>query len=237
MSGSPQEVLAIIPARGGSKGVPGKNIRSLGGKPLIAWTIEAALGSSAPKRVVVSTDDEAIAQIARKHGAEVPFLRPSEIAQDDTPDLPVCRHALTWLMQHEHYRPDLVAWLRPTAPLRTAADVDGAIELLQKTDADCVRSVCLTEHHPYWMKRLDEGRLVPFMEGLDENKYYRRQLLPPAYRYNGAVDVVRCLSIPTGNVLFGGVMLGYVMPSDRSIDLDTEIDFALADLLIQRRVT
>jgi len=229
------KVLAVVPARGGSKGIPKKNIKSLAGKPLINYTVEAALQSQYHLRVVVSTDDEEIAEIARAAGAEVPFLRPAELARDDTADLPVCQHALRWLMMHENYCPEIVVWLRPTSPLRTVQDINAAVQLLLETGADCARSVCLAEHHPYWMKRLEGNRLLPFVEGVDESKYYRRQELPPAYRLNGAVDVTWCKRILEDGKLFGGDMRGYVMPVERSVDLDSEIDFVLAELLLQRR--
>lgn len=184
------KIVAIIPARGGSKGVPRKNIREIAGKPLIAWTIETALLCEMLDRVIVSTEDEEIAKIANQCGAGVPFLRPLDIAQDNTPDLPVYQHALSWLNEHEKYCPDIIVWLRPTAPLRIVEDIEGAIKLLTETKADCVRTVCKAEHHPYWMKQLNGNRLLHFLEGIEETKkYYRRQLLPPVYRLNGAVDV------------------------------------------------
>jgi CMP-N,N'-diacetyllegionaminic acid synthase len=226
--------LGIIPARGGSKGVPRKNIRQLAGKPLIAWTIEVALACPSLERVIVSTDDQEIAEIARQYGAKVPFIRPAELAQDDTPDLPVYLHALSWLVEHKGYRPDIVVWLRPTTPLRMVKDIETVMELLVESKADCVRSVCLTEHHPYWMKRLDGDRLVPFVSGSDERRYYRRQLLPPVYRLNGMVDAVRCGTVNERESLFGGDMRGYVVPTERSIDLDSELDFTLAELLMQK---
>ena len=211
-------ILGLIPARGGSKGVPRKNVRQLAGKPLIAWTIEAALDAPSLDRVVVSTDDEEIAEIARAHGAEVPFLRPAELARDETADLPVYRHALAELGE-----PDSVAWLRPTAPLRAAEDIEAALGLLGETGADTVRSVTEAEHSPYLMGRLDGGRLVPLLGDVPE----RRQLLPLVYRLNGAVDVVRCSSV--GDVLFGGDVRAYVMPAERSVDVETELDLLLAE--------
>ena len=232
-----REVLGLIPARGGSKGMPRKNIRQLAGKPLAAWTIETALACPMLDRAIVSTDDREIADIARRYGAEVPFIRPAELAQDGTSDLPVYQHALSWLAEHEGYRPDIVVWLRPTAPLRTVQDVETAIQLLIETGADCVRSVCLAEHHPYWMKRLDSDRLVSFVDGIDESKYYRRQLLPPVYRLNGAVDVTWCRTVMEKGLLYGGDVRGYVMSAERSIDLDSELDFALAELLLQRKAS
>jgi CMP-N,N'-diacetyllegionaminic acid synthase len=228
-------VLALIPARGGSKRVPRKNVRTLGGKPLISWTIEQALASEAVDRVVVSTDDAETAAIAEQYGAEVPFIRPASLAADETPDLPVFVHALDELAT-VGYRPEFVAWLRPTAPLRTAHDVDRAVALLRSTGADCVRSICLTEHHPYWARRLDGDRLLPFVDGVREEDFPQRQLLPPAYRLNGAVDVARTAFVAgtSGRELFGGDVRGYVMPHERSIDLDDELDFELAELLIAR---
>lgn len=229
------QIITIIPARGGSKGIPNKNIAPAFGKPLIAWTIEATRQSAFLDRVIVTTDSVAIAEIASAYGAEVPFLRPPELARDDTPDLPVYQHTLAWLREHQGYQPECVVWLRPTSPMRTTHDIDAAVALLQQNQADCVRSVCLAEHHPYWMKhREDDGRLVPCIEGADEHTYYQRQLLPPVYRLNGAVEVVRCTSVINNGRLYGGVMYGYVMPPERSIDIDTELDLALMELLLQR---
>ena len=227
--------LGLIPARGGSKEVPRKNLRHLAGRPAVAWTIDAALVSQALDYVVVSTDDEEITAVARGCGADVPFLRPAELAQDDTPDLPVYRHAVEWLEANEDYRPDVVAWLRPTAPLRTAEDIDGALEVLARTGADCVRSVCRAEYHPYWMKRLEGDRMVPFVEGMDETRFQRRQLLPAAYRLNGAVDVIRCERAQTQGFLFAGDCRAYEMPPERSVDLDGELDFAYAELALATR--
>ena len=230
-----KNILGLIPARGGSKSVSRKNIRLLVGKPLIAWTIEIALACPSLDRVIVSTDDREIAKVARRHGAEVPFIRPVELAQDDTPDLPVYQHTLSWLAEHEGYRPDIVVWLRPTVPLRTVQDVEAALQQLIETGADCVRSVCPAEHHPYWMKRLKGDRLVPFVEGIDVARYYQRQLLPPVYRLNGAVDVTWYRTVMEKGLLYSGDVRGYVMPVERSIDLDSELDFALAELLLRRR--
>lgn len=227
--------IGIIPARGDSKGVNRKNIRQLGGKPLIAWTVKTSLSCSSLQRIIVSTDDLEIANIAKEYGAEVPFLRPPELAKDDTPDFPVYQHTISWLVEHENFQPDIVAWLRPTSPLRTAEDITNAVDVLTKTQADSVRSVCLSEHHPYWMKSLEGDRLVPFIDGFDEKKYFRRQLLPPVYRLNGAVDVTWCKKVMETEQLFFGDIRGYFMPSERSIDLDTELDFAVAEVLLQRR--
>lgn len=231
---SNKSAVAIIPARGGSKKIHRKNIKPLAGKPLVAWTIEAALGYRYFDRIIVSTEDAEIARISRKYPIEVPFLRPIELSQDDTPDLPVCQHALTWMAEHENYHPDIVVWLRPTCPLRRVEDIEAAIDKLTKSDADCVRSVSLVEHHPYWMKRLEQDRLLPLIEGKDETLYYQRQLLPPVYRLNGVVDVVRAENILKQDRLFAGDMRAYVMPSEFSMDLDTELDFMLAEFIINK---
>ncbi len=230
-----QPCLALIPARGGSKTVPHKNIKLLAGKPLLAWTIEAALASDSVERVVVSTDSPQIRDVARQRGAEAPFLRPAEFAQDDTPDLPVYLHTLRWLAEQEDYHPWAVAWLRPTTPLRSAADVDAAVQLLADSAADCVRSIVAVEHHPYWMKTLNGNCLQPFIEGKDERQYYQRQLLPTAYRLNGAVDVTRCDGVLANEVLYGNDMRGYVMPAERSVDIDTELDFAMAETILKAK--
>lgn len=229
-----KNTVAIIPARSGSKGIQQKNIRQIAGKPLIAWTIVTALRCPSLDRVITSTDDPDIAEIARSWGAEVPFLRPTELAQDDTPDFPVYEHTLQYLLKEQSYSPNIVAWLRPTSPLRKPCDVENALKLLIETGADCVRTVSIASHHPYWMKRFDEGRLIPFLDGFDEALYCRRQMLPPVYSLNGAVDIIRCKPANTRRSLFSGDMRGYLMPPERSFDLDTELDFIIAENLLQR---
>jgi CMP-N,N'-diacetyllegionaminic acid synthase len=185
--------------------------------------------------VLVTTDDEEIAAVARAAGAEVPFQRPAELAGDEIPDLPVCVHALAWLRDNEEYEADLVVWLRPTAPLRSVGDVDGAVDLLVATGANAVRTVCVAEHHPYWARRLEGDRLLPFVDGLDDRAYLQRQSLPPAYRLNGAIDVVRAGGLAGNTALIEGDVRGYVMPVERSVDIDSELDFALAELLLAER--
>ena len=226
--------LGLIPARGGSKGVPRKNLRELAGKPLVAWTIETALRCDGIERLVVSTDDEEIASVCRDLGAEVPFRRPADLARDESPDLPVYEHALDWLAREEGYRPAAVVWLRPTAPLRTVEDIEAVLEMLEETGCDSVRSVCRAEHHPAWMRTLEGDRLRPLLDG-DGANYHQRQALPPVYRLNGAVDAVRSASVGSGPELFGGDVRGYVMPAERSVDLDTMLDFALAERLLEGR--
>lgn len=230
------EILALIPARGGSQGVPRKNIRLLAGKPLIAWTIETALACAQIDRLVVSTDDAEIAEIARQYGAETPFMQPAELALSNVPDFPVGRYALTWLGQNLDYHPDMIAWLRPTAPLRRVQDIQAAVEILLQ-GGDCVRSVSPVKDHPYWMKRIQDDRLVPFLEnGLDERQYPQRQMLPPVFMLNGVIDVTWSRNVLERGYLFGGDMRPYVIPAEISPDLDTELDFVIAETLMQRRL-
>jgi len=226
--------LAIIPARGGSKRIPRKNLHLLGGKPLIAWTIETALASQMLDRVIVTTDDREIASVADRLGAEIPFMQPPDLAQDHIADFAVCSYAVQWLLNNETYYPDFIVWLRPTSPLRRIDDIDGAILKLIETDADCVRSVTLVEQHPYWMKRLADDRLLPFLRGKDEKTYYQRQLLPTLYYLNGAVDVTKTSNVLKKGFIFGGDMRAYVMPPERSVDLDSEMDFELAEIIMQK---
>jgi len=228
------DVLALIPARGGSKGVPRKNLHVLAGRPLVVHAVETALHCASVGRVVVSTDDAEIAAIALRAGAEIPFMRPAELAADDTADLPVLEHVLHGL-ERDGYRPSAVVWLRPTSPLRTPGDVEAALELLWRTDSDSVRSVCMTEHHPYWMKLLDRDRLRPLLSGCDETVFPRRQSLPAVYRLNGAVDVIRSdrLAARSGS-MYGADVRGYVMPRERSVEVDEESDLELLEWLSAR---
>jgi N-acylneuraminate cytidylyltransferase/CMP-N,N'-diacetyllegionaminic acid synthase len=226
--------LALIPARGGSKGVARKNVRLLAGKPLITYTVEAAVQSAFGLRVVVSTDDASIAEVALAAGAEVPFLRPRELAQDGTPMLPVIQHALERLKQEEDYEPVLVVLLQPTSPLRTAGHIDDGIRLLLETGADSVMSVCEAEHSPYWMWVLDdEGRARRFVES--DREYLSRQEAPPVYRPNGALYVTRQRTIVDKHRLLGNDLRALIMDRYDSVDIDDEVDFCLAELLMERR--
>ena len=231
-------VLAIIPARGGSKGIPRKNIRLLAGRPVIAYAIQAGLEAELVDRVIVSTDDTEIAEVARRCGAEVPFLRPAELARDDTPDLPVFQHAVRWLEEHEGYRPEIIVNLRPTSPLRRASDVDGAIRLLLETGADSVKTVCLARQHPHKMWRLRGVRLEPFQKSrfrLERGPDVPRAELEPIYWQNGLVDVMRRELLMERHQTIGGVVAGYVTEPEVSIDLDGPLDFLLAEAILARR--
>ena len=203
------EVLAIIPARGGSKGIPRKNIKPFAGYPLIAYSIAAGLQSELTTRVIVSTDDEEIAEVARKWGAQTPFLRPAEFAADNTLDLPVFQHALTWLKEHEGYVPDIVLQLRPTSPARPTTLLDEAIRLLiDHPEADSVRGVVPADENPHKMWRVDpETGLMHGLlqvEGIDEPYNAPRQKLPPVYWQTGHIDAIR----PERTFMAGNSMSG-----------------------------
>ncbi|HZS37723.1 MAG TPA: acylneuraminate cytidylyltransferase family protein [Polyangia bacterium] len=227
-------LLALIPARGGSKGVRGKNVALVAGRPLIAWTVEAARAARHVERVVVTTDSPEIAEAARAAGAEVPFLRPDELARDDTPGIAPALHATRWLDEHEAYRPELVCYLQPTSPLRRAEHIDAAVELLREKAADAAVSVTPVEHHPYWTKRLaPDGRLSDFLT--PDPPITRRQDLPPLYALNGALYLVRRAVLLADETLFPPNTVGYVMTPRDSLDVDTPFDLELADLLLRAR--
>lgn len=228
-----QIALGIIPARGGSKGVLNKNIRILAGKPLIAWTIGAALRAKTLHKTIVSTDDMKIADIARKYGAEVPFMRPKELATDSTPTLPVLQHAVKYLEEKEGYRPKIIVILQPTSPLRDESDIDNAVSKLIETNADSVVSVCEAEHSPYWMKKLKKDKVYPFIK--TKKEYGKRQNLPKVYRLNGAVYVTRRNVLMNEGRVLGKDTRALVMPLEKSVDIDTVLDFKLAELLIKER--
>ena len=228
-------ILGLITARGSSKGLPRKNILPVAGRPLLAWTVEAALKSRFLSRVVLSTDDEEIARVGRAWGAETPFTRPAELAKDDSPHTGVILHALRWLQEKEGFRPTHFSVLLPTAPLRTARDIDAACELALEAKADRVLGVCPSPVHPFFIKGLNaEGRLCDFME--PPEIYLRRQDLPPAYANFGAINVTR-----TGSFLELGNWpetrtLPYLMPPERSLDVDSAWDLHLADLILTDRI-
>jgi CMP-N-acetylneuraminic acid synthetase len=224
--------LALILARGGSKGVPRKNLAKVAGRPLIAWTIAAALAVRTPLRVVVTTDCPEIARVARSLGAEVPFLRPAELARDDSPGMPPILHALEWLQAHEGYRPATVLCLQPTSPLRTAADIDRAFALLEERGADSVVSVTRANPHPFLVKRLtDDGCLEDFI--LPDQPRERRQDYPPAYALNGAIYLTRTEIVRAQGTMFPAGTVALVMPPERSLDVDTLWDLHLANLILK----
>lgn len=236
------EVLCVIQARGGSKGIPGKNIRPLAGKPLIAWTIEAALAAELVTRVTVNTDDEDIAKVAREYGAEVPFMRPAEFATDKSPSLPIYEHALAWFAEREGYRPGAVVQLKPTNPLRIAAQIDAGIRLfLAPPECDSVMSVHETHDHPYkiW-KPTGDGFMEPFLPesytGLHDAGRMRRQDLTKALRHNGAVNVIAPKTILEKHSMNGDLIKAYEIDEESALNIDTLRDFALAELIMGERL-
>lgn len=228
--------VGIIPARGGSKAVPRKNLKPLGGVPLIVHSIVAGRAARELDRLIVSTDDPEIAAVAREHGAEVPFLRPAEYAQDDTPDLPVFQHALRWLAEHEGYRPEFVIHLRPTQPFRPAGLIDDVVRLLRASGADCVKSLVPAAQHPHKMWRIDaEGRPVPYQDtplwrqiGPD----CARQLLEPVYWSAGLVDGIRSATILAGSTI-GQRIEPIFVDEELCVELDTPRDFIVAEAVFQ----
>lgn len=226
------EILALITARGGSKGLPQKNLRPLAGKPLIAWTIEVALASRGLRRVIVSTDDEEIAKISQQLGAEVPFLRPRELAQDDSDHIAVVEHSIQWLDEHEKTSPEFIMLLQPTSPLRTVEDIETSIKIAQMNDAIAVVSVCEIKSHPYLSKRiLDDGRLIDFIPF--NGKDFRRQVIPTVYAPNGAIYLNHCQPLFRERTFMPKGTYAYVMPPERSLDIDSRWDFHLVELILR----
>jgi N-acylneuraminate cytidylyltransferase len=226
-----REVLALIPARGGSKGVPRKNLRTVGGRPLVARSIDHARASRSVTRVVVSTDDPEIAELARREGADVPFLRPVELAGDATLDLPVFQHALRWLADRESYRPELVVHLRPTSPFRDPARIDEAVaRLAARPDADSLKSVHLAAQTPYKMWRVADGILEPLLavEGAPEPYNLPRQELPRVVWQDGYVDVLRPRVLLEQGLMHGRRILAFEVDPDH-IDIDDEDSLARAE--------
>jgi N-acylneuraminate cytidylyltransferase len=233
------QILAILPARGGSKGIPRKNIRLFAGYPLIAYSIAAARQAETVTRVIVSTDDQEIGEVARQFGAETPFLRPAELAQDRTTDLPVFQHALTWLAEHEGYQPGIVLHLHPTSPVRPRGCLDRAVRLLlDHPEADCVRSVVEPGQNPYKMWHIDDqtGRMVPLLTvpGIVEPFNTPRQLLPPAYLQTGHVNAIRPSAIRAGSMT-GRVILPIIIDARYEVDLDTLADWEHGEWLVAKK--
>ena len=236
-------IIGVIPARGGSKGVPKKNIKPLAGRPLLAWTIDAARASRHITRLIVSTDSQEIADVARECGAEIPFLRPAVISGDLATDVQFLQHAIHFLKEKEGYEPDIVLRLPPTSPLRTAEHIDEGIEkLLAMPYADSVRPITEAPKHPYKMWRIDENGifLVPFLNkeftGFDEPQNLPRQLFPKVYVHTGAMDVMRLTTLMDQQSTSGKKVGYFFMAPDDSINIDSSIDFEIAEILMKRRL-
>jgi len=231
------EVLAIIPARGGSKGIPHKNIRLFAGHPLIAYSIMAARQAETVTRVIVSTDDPQIAEAAREYGAEVPFMRPDELAQDSTLDLPVFQHALAWLIANEAYAPEVVVHLRPTSPVRPVGLVDEAVRLLlTNPEADSVRGVVPAGQNPHKMWRIDlkSGQMRNLLDvpGLAEPYNAPRQALPPVFWQTGHIDAIRPATILEKESMSGEVILPVKIDPRYTVDIDGPSDWQRAEWLV-----
>jgi len=231
------EVLALIPARGGSKSIPHKNIINFAGYPLIAYSIAAGIAAETITRVIVSTDDEEIADISCRYGAETPFMRPDKHAQDGTPDLPVYQHALTWLADNEDYHPDIVVQLRPTSPFRRVWHIDQAVlRLVENPDADSVRTVCVPFQNPFKMWRIDtDGILQPLGTelGIVHEPYNQpRQALPEVYWQTGYVDAAWSDTMLLKNSMTGDRILPLIIDPSEWVDIDSPDDWARAERLI-----
>lgn len=220
-------LLAIIPSRGGSKGVPRKNIKPLAGRPLIGWSIDAANQALCIDRTIVSTEDEEIASVARELGADVPFMRPAKLADDEAPGIAPVLHAIEQLPKF-----DWVLLMQPTSPLRSAEDIDGIWQFCQELGAPSAVSVCEVGKHPYWIyQRNAAQRLEPFIKGRPD--VTRRQDLPLAYELNGALYLAKTDWLLERQDFIGPETLGYIMPPERSVDLDTQQDWRWVEFLIE----
>ena len=231
------EVLALIPARGGSKGIPRKNIRPFAGFPLIVYSIEAGLRAETVTRVIISTDDEEIAAVAREYGGETPFLRPGEFARDETSDLPVFKQALEWLKEHEGYQPEIVVQLRPTSPIRPVGCVDQAVrKLIANTEVDSVRGVVPAGQNPHkmWLLGREDEPMTPLLDvpGLAEPYNAPRQSLPQVYWQTGHIDAIRVSSIFEKNSLSGEVILPLILDGRYTVDIDTPFDWKRYEYLV-----
>ncbi len=227
------KIFALIPARGGSRGIPRKNIAPLLGKPLIAWTIEQALQIDLIDRVIVSTEDAEIAAIARDYGAETPFVRPAELASDTANGMDVLVHCARWLRDEEQYTADYLLELPVTAPLRLPQDIVNTVEVARTYDADIVVSVTPAVEHPYWVRRIDEQhRLQPFVN--DAPDVVRRQDLPDAYALNGAVYMIRVNTL-LNHAAQSAKTYPSIMVRENSVDINTPFDLELVEFMLQRR--
>lgn len=230
-------VLGIVPARGGSKGMPGKNLKPLAGKPLLAYTAEVANISGVLDRIILSTDDEAIADLGRSVGLEVPFIRPADLAQDDTPMLPVLVHAITW-MEQAGFQPDYIILLQPTSPLRRPSHIKQAVTILRDTGCDSVVSVTKLPAHcsPDYVMKIEDGKLSNFLPG--SQRISRRQDTRPAYVRDGTAYAFRRDLVMKHNTIYGTDCRPLIIPSEESLSIDTPADWASAERrLISLRYT
>ena len=228
-----KDILAIIPARGGSKGVPRKNIKDLCGKPLIQYTIEAAKKSKYIDRIIVSSDDSEILNTVKNVGIDVPFIRPNEISKDDTPSMDVIMHCLEWLRRNENYIPKYICLLQCTSPFRDEKHIDEAIEKMISENGSSIVSVCESEVSPYCMKKIENGKLIDFIN--NNEAYSRRQELPKVYQLNGAIYISEINNLLENKKWYTDNTLGYVMDSASSLDIDTSMDFKIAEVIMKEK--
>lgn len=229
-------ILGVIPARSGSKGIPGKNLRLLAGHPLIEYTIKSAQGSGIIDRLVLTTDTDEIAAVGRSLGAEVPFLRPENLAQDDTPMLPVVVHAVSYFEANGWY-PDIIVLLQPTAPMRTSRHIVEAVSLLKSTRADSVVSVVEVPRHfsPDYVMKIEAGKLVHFLP--ESEQISRRQDARPAYSRDGTVYVVRREVLMNKNSLYGSYVCPFILPPEESVNIDSFDDWLVAESRLKERIS
>lgn len=229
------KIFAIIPARGGSKGIPKKNIKKIGGKPLIAWTIEAVQKSTLADKTIISTDSEEIAKISKKYGAEVPFLRPAYASDDKAPAIVVIQHALKWMKDNDNYEPDAIIYLQPTSPLRTASHIDEAItKFISHKNTDSLVSVIKPPHnfHPIKLMKEKNGFITPYIDNIGLKKLDRHNM-PTLYARNGpAILITKTNVINKENRLYGKNILPYEMDEISSTDIDEPIDLKLAEFFL-----
>lgn len=233
MTDQKAKVLGVIPARGGSKSVPRKNLAPLNGKPMLAWTIQAAQESRLLTHFVVSSEDQEIIRVAQQYGALAPFVRPAEFATDEAPSLPVVQHAVREMEQRNGITYDFVVLLQATSPLRNGADIDSALEKLIHTGADSVISVVrVAHHHPARMRFIQDDLLVQLPMG-EAREMQRRQDLPPVYIRNGAIFATRRNVVMEQNSMLGKISRPYVMPESRSANVDTKFDFLVVEEMMK----
>jgi CMP-N-acetylneuraminic acid synthetase len=227
-------ILVIIPARGGSKGVLKKNIRNLNGLPLIAYTILAAKKVNDLTNIIVSTDSKEIASVSRKYGAEIPFIRPQHLATDTASGIDVIMHAIEFYESQGSYYDDVMV-LQPTSPLRDDTDIKNCLEIYYKNKCDSVISVCEAQVHPYLYRIIDEnGALQDFIH--QDDKHMRRQDMPVVYQLNGAIYITSVKVFKERKSFYGDIVLPYVMDNIKSIDIDTELDLKVAELIMKERM-
>lgn len=231
LEGKKYNILGVITARGGSKGIPGKNLKEIGGKPLIAYSIDAGNKSVLITDLIVSTDSREIAEVAKKYGVRVPFMRPSELSSDDVPHLPVMQHAIREMERENNMTYDYCVILQPTSPLRLPEDIDATLEKLISSGAEsAVTVVQVVQGHPIKVKRLEGDRVLPYVIPEEEGK--RRQDFPVAFRRSGAVYAMRRDTIMEKNRLYGDHIVGYETPKERSIDIDEPVDLVVAEYML-----